>query len=231
LTTISYLKNTREKLDKLIHSIDRVMAVHELNVHFQYSRDFVTKVNKSFAANAFVVIQNELMASELLGVCRMWDAFDADKFSLPTVVDLAARTEVQDELRAEIDSGICHHLKNEDENERLVRLSALQGRVKLIRTSEKYLRTVNHRDKQIAHLLEKTRNEKEQKIHATILPKYGDEKYLLDEAKQCITELFSLIVDGSLRLASNEESHHSSAKLFAESTRFLTTREYNSRTV
>jgi AbiU2 len=223
----SKLQQAREKLDKLIQSIDRVIAVHELNAHFQYSRDFVLRVNRSFASNSYIVIQNELMASELIGVCRIWDKSDPDSFSLPSIVALAEAGDVREALENEVASGSCYNLKAEHARARNEKWITLSNRVKQTRESDRYLRTVNHRNKHLAHLLEVTQREKSGKIEAETAVRYGDEKFLLDEAKHCITELFSLVQDGYINLDSYTDQHTRHAKLFADSAKFLTTQEFN----
>lgn len=221
------LTRARQKLDNLIKAVERVICVHELNAHIQYSGEFIKKVNKSFASNGLITIQNELMASELLGVCKIWDRYDFDGYSLTTIVEFAKEQSVRSELREEIASGGCFHLKAADDFSRAHSLASLSQKVNLIRESEVYTRTVNHRNKHIAHLLETTQREKCGKIDANTRARYGDADFLLSEAKSCVTELFPLLVDGSLRLETYVENYKSQAKLFAESVQFLSTGEFN----
>jgi AbiU2 len=215
------VENVKGKITKLRDEIVQLSATHELNAYLNYSDMIVEKVNKSFASNAFIRIQNEMFRAEIMGVCRIWDGPRSERFSLPSISKLISGSG----FRANFN---CY-LQNSMSSLQTVwvELDGIDQEISEIRSSEIYRNIVNHRDEVIAHLLERKNNSENDVIKAKTYPRYGDEEKLFVDAKRLTTKVYSLLMDGSINFEAYAELHKNEAKSFAESISFLTTYEFN----
>ena len=215
-----------QKLDRLEREVRHVLRLHELNKHVNYSHVIVEKVNKSFASSSFATVQSELFSSEMLGVCRLWDNFGSDRCSLPTLFKLASDPDFQ----AAFDKLWLPKFVNGSNlpsQKRWNDLEKVAIKVAQIVRGPVCDRVRKHRDKFLAHILELSDSPSRRPAAQTDLAQYGDEGFLLRQAVDLTTELFALVKDGYVNFDVSVEAYAREAKLFSESIRFLTTREYN----
>jgi hypothetical protein len=215
------VENVRSKITKLREEIIQLSATHELNAYINYSEVIVEKVNKSFASNAFIRIQNEMFRAEIMGICRIWDKSRAERFSLPSISKLIKDSNFRSNFNRYLqDSPLS--LQNVWQE-----LDRIDQEISDIHSSEIYKNIVNHRNEFIAHLLERKPNRENNVVIAETYPRYGDEEKLFVDAKRLTTKIYSLLMDGSINFEVYTELHKNEAKRFAESISFLTTYEFN----
>jgi hypothetical protein len=218
-----------KKLNRLTDEIRQLSAIHHINDYLNYSGIVIKKVNGSFATNAFTTIQNEMLRSQILGVCRIWDRYDPNGFSVLSILKIANEKQFQDAFELHVGNSKFYYLTAKSHAERWADLSEIQKQVEEIKDGKTYLGLVNYRDKFLAHCLELTRREANDKISADVAVKYGDESQLFSKAREIVTTIFSLLIDGQINFSAYDDMYKSEAKLFAESIQFLTKKQFNAR--
>ena len=203
------LAKAKEKLQWMVDELIQLIALHENNAFITYSPLLVKQIPKSFAANAFNVVQESVHRFEVVRICTFWDGVDLDKANIPTVIELVDDPSVIDKVAGETelawtDIGFPHITPHQDPNADAEILKSLRARhekaaktrgvrakttlqqaIKLGRAtslSPKVHSVMNLRDK-LAHRLSVTRREKkaakDNKADVRSM-KYGDERDLLD---------------------------------------------------
>jgi AbiU2 len=216
------------KIDRLVSEVAHASALNELNVHFNYSRLIIDRVNHSFASNTFVRLQNEILSAQILAVCRIWDSYGSDRCSLSTITKLASKQKFQDDFdRLKLPDFV--NKKYLGSKERWRQLGELSSEVEAIQSGPMHLRLRSHRDEFLAHALLKSQLPVEGE--AQLRAQYGDETDLFHTAQKLATRLFSLLKDGHVNFEVYADMHQREVRLFAESIRFQTKQEYNKEKV
>lgn len=233
MTAQQKLDLAEEKIDLMTSDIIGIINIHANNEILTYSPTVSDQIPQSYAANAFNVIQESLHFYEIVQLCTFWDGFDLEKSNIPTIVELVddacvieltsnARANAWSENRTrlynpnpdpiiqrEIDLAMQdsneYWSKKQGEDARSRLKSAIQ-QSRSAMNSDQLSRTINIRDKFLAHRLATTRREKKQPIQPMI---YGDETDLLKITMHLVGE-FSISIKGhnidcdeSLQIARN----------------------------
>lgn len=204
----------KKHLEKLVEILLEVIAVHETNRHLVYSRKIAAQIPPSNAAVAYNTLQRSMYNFELLRLATLWDSSGTTKSSIATVVALVDEPEVLkyiecDTINSHANSKPAHFTPESDplmqeliedmfaksqkqfgEQEATKAMKSLRRVIS--KTREVYddhrlgaLRLV--RDKHIAHNLRKANIESKQSVARL---KFGDEKYLLEQAISAIQKLY-----------------------------------------
>jgi AbiU2/Protein of unknown function (DUF3150) len=218
MTTAQRVEAVKQKADRVVDHLFQLIALHENNAVLVYSDALALQIPRSYAANAFNVLQQSLYRFEIVQLCALWDRAwpDLSRESIPTVVELIADSNVIDALVKErihfdhrmlpvdpedskTDAALLESLTRL--NERPIQEKAAEvsdGLKKSIALGRKIensaiLRTVRKlRDKHLASSLLQTFQEKE-----TAKPmQYGDERELLLDSIQLV-ETLQLWVNGT----------------------------------
>jgi AbiU2 len=198
LTPKERLEIARKKLsvdqDKgLVPSLLNHLQMHENNRWLAYSDHLPNQIPRSHAAKAFSSLQTNALHYELIRICSFWEKLDFDSISIPTVVALAESPDVMHLVYE-------HHLGQYPVDEgrwredrarlALCRLHYGIREAKEIAGSELLKHLRNHRDK-LAHQLERTRLEKGGP--PVPLPRFGDERKLLQKTVKIVNRLYMSI--------------------------------------
>jgi AbiU2 len=213
------------KIDRLVNEVAHVSALNELNIHFNYSRQIIVKVNHSFASTAFVRLQNEILSAQILAVCRIWDSSGSDRCSFSSIIERSSNRKFQEDFdRIKLPSFVN---KNQlTSQERWRQLGELSSEVNVIQNGLMLHRTRAHRDEFLAHALLKYQLPVKGDAQLRAL-QYGDETELFHEAQKLATRLFALLKDGHVNFEVYSDMHQSEARPFADSIRFQSRKEYN----
>jgi AbiU2 len=210
------------KFDRLVGEIRRISRVHELNKYFSYSRSIVEKVNKSSASNAYITLQNELRASEISGVCRIWDKHGSDRCSLPSLIVLAKNECFQRYFDSDVLPTFAHKNFTSNPAGRWQELAQIAHEVDETVSGPLYLRVRDYRDEHLAHILQRQESDSIATSHQDEKIRYGDEADLFKLAKVLTVRLSRVLTDGYVSFEPSDENNHREAKLFADSIDFKT---------
>lgn len=165
----------KQKAERMANFLSHHIALHENNAQLVYSPILSSQIGKSYAANAFKVVQEGIHHFEIIQLCTFWDPARLNRYSIPTVVKLVDDPEVINQVFDK------------------VRLQAAMAKAQELINSEQLKSVKNLRDKHLAHQLEYTYAEQQ----GTIQPmKYGDEVDLLKETIDIIDAL-TIGIDGA----------------------------------
>jgi hypothetical protein len=169
----------REKMPRIIDQLISLLEIHEANRIIVYSDRLVSRVDGTPAATGFNVLQWSSFAYELVRLCALWDAPADNRDSIPTIAALVEGADVRALLRQRIkDEWTTWPERGELQAARLIgRLDRALEIIAALQKSERLRNLVNHRDKNIAHSLSKSRAE--MNGVAFNAPKYGYERKLL----------------------------------------------------
>ena len=207
-------KQQRYKLaqNKVQHTLGYFLnhiATHVNNEIITYSDILAKQIPRSYAANSFNNLQQNLLHYELLRICTFWDEVDLDGFSIPTALNLVDDPGVEHivyqdhhNYYRDMDNehGTLFGQKSADRIIKNLKLAIRCG--KKLQKSELLSETRNFRDK-IAHLLEKTSHEKQTDVK---LAKLGYEKKLITRTQYVLDRLHTSLngssfdFDGTWRL-------------------------------
>ncbi|MES2846920.1 MAG: hypothetical protein V4747_18025 [Pseudomonadota bacterium] len=198
LTPKERLEIARNKLsndqDKgLVPSLLNHLQMHENNRWLVYSDLLANQIPRSHAAKAFSSLQMNALHYELIRICSFWEKLDFDGISIPTVVALAESPDVMHLVHANhlgqypADEG---RWREDGARLALCRLHYGIQEAKEIAGSELLKQMRNHRDK-LAHQLEQTRLELGGPLIP--LPKFGDERKLLQKTVKIVNRLYMSI--------------------------------------
>lgn len=230
MSTSERFSLAEEKTRRIANELRWLVDLHENNALVVYSPLLAHQIPKSFAAKAFKVVQDSMVYLEIIRLCALWDNPDPVNFSIPTVVDLADNADFQKTVyermmsqftndgSAPADENTTMQVKNDgvpcldteqfaqrQANKAVQRLKASIAAARVTSDSEKLRAVRNLRTKYLAHLLERTREEKRRSV---VPVKYGDERDLFDETIKIVDGLTLGIMgvdrgwDNSRRMAS-----------------------------
>jgi hypothetical protein len=219
MATVERVEAARQKTERVVDHLLQLIALHETNAIVVYSDTLALQIPRSYAANAFNVLQQSLYRFEIVRLCALWDRAwpDLSRESIPTIVELIADSNVIDALVEETRSTWTSRILPVDSEdpktdaalrEALTRLNERPVEEKAAEVSDglkesiargrkiensAILRGVRKlRDKHLASSLFETFQEKE-----TAVPmQYGDERELLLGSIQLV-EMLQLWVNGT----------------------------------
>lgn len=211
------IKAAKEKTERVVDHLLYLLELHENNAIIVYSPTLSSQIPTSYAANAFNLFQRGLHQFEIIRLCALWDKSDAEKESIPTIIELIDHPDVIEALAAETLSqwtGIGGVIVNPSDDPELAALEraalersnrqfgeeqAQKGRAALreaiaesrtILASVKLQGIMNLRDKHLAHSLSHSRREKSGPVAPM---KYGDEREVLNASLPIVEALYSWI--------------------------------------
>lgn len=88
-------ERARHIVSQAIAQAQEIIAVSESNRFIVYSPMLATQIPRSYAANAFKMLQWSSLNYEILRVCALWDRGAIDRESLPAIADLVDDPQVQ----------------------------------------------------------------------------------------------------------------------------------------
>lgn len=205
MTVSERLTRAKDKVQLIVDGLIHHIRLHENNALIVHSPLLTDQIPKSFAANAFNIVQESIFHYEIVRLCTFWDGIDLDKANIPTVVELvddpnvlnevakARETDWLDVETRDLDPSADPAIQAQRKegfralNEEFAREQAAKAMQRLKEAisstrntlgSSKLKSAMNLRNKHLAHRLEKTREEKK----GTVAPMmYGDERKLLAE--------------------------------------------------
>ena len=226
----------KAKMAKVLDHFLYVVELHANNSFIVYSPILASQIPKSFAANAFNVFQQSMHQIEIVRLCAIWDSARTDKENIPTVVELVDTDEIVEILAEETrshwlgqNSGNFNPSTDPDvtaiERKSIRNLEiahgyeqAAEAKIELRRAitdarailgSPLLASVMNHRDKHLAHSLERTYREKK----AAIAPmKYRDEKTLLDASIPIIERLYCWVNGKNFSISKSQEIDQENAE-------------------
>ena len=213
------------KFDLLFADARRLSAVHQLNTVLSYSRAVVDKVNGTPASNAFTVIQNEMIASIIVGVCRLWDSNGSNRCSLVAVVKAMSTEGFRRDFEDRIYPSWVNKNKFADFEARWAELKLISEYIEGVRNGSKYKALRHYRDTYIAHVLDGYIQSRQGESLPGVKFKYGDEEELFLAARDLIVRLSHVLTDGHVNFDGIDSSFKSNAEMFAKSISFKTNNE------
>src|SRR5262245_18587585 len=100
MATVERVEAAKQKTERLVDHLFQLIALHENNAVVVYSDALALQIPRSYAANAFNVLQQSLYRFEIGRLCALWDRAwpDLSRESVPTIVELIADSNVIDAL-------------------------------------------------------------------------------------------------------------------------------------
>lgn len=189
------------------------MRAHENTRWLVYNAELTDQIPRSYAAHAFTELQKSALNYEVIRLCSFWDKVDFDSRSIPTIVALADCSGVSDHVYNK------HYSQYQDHDPELARRWGIKGRrllragiqaAKQVAQSDTLLNVRNYRDR-LAHQLEITYCEKRS---AVPLPRYGDERKLLEKTVKIVGFLYRSISGTGFDWTSSKAMHVRNAEAF-----------------
>ena len=229
-----------EKTRRIVKELKWLIDLHENNALVSYSPLLSNQIPRSFAAKAFNVMQESMLYFEIVRLCTLWDRYGVERFSIPTVVELADDQEFQQAIhdrtkghpiegrvlnpdpafQTEIEETLRDHNRQSAQWEADKSVQQLKCTIKAARSTSKSKRLTavrNLRDKHLAHLLERTQAEKA----GPVVPmKHGDAKDLLEETIEIVEGLHLGIVGSEHDSKKSREIASKSARALWEGCKF-----------
>lgn len=184
LSAVSRIAAAKRKLKAIEKETWALLHVHENNKFLNYSSLLTKQVRNSYAAHAFVALQDTSLLYEIAHVCSLWDKprkLLSEENSIPAITNLINHPEVIATLVSEANE----HFGSSTGGRAVTgpRRKACEASLAFAVTFEKrvsgsprLMRLRNFRDKFVAHRLSETRLEKRSGVPLT---QYGDEGWLL----------------------------------------------------
>lgn len=211
--TLARSKLSDSSDDGAVAALIQHMRGHENTRCVIYAPQLSDQIPRSYAAHAFSELQRTLLHYEIVRLCTFWDYEDLDGRSIPTIVALA---DSRDVTQLVFDDHFSHYDKMDNDLGRRHgekarrRLREAVRSAKGIIASDLLRQTKNYRDK-LAHQLETTQEER----NATApipLPKYGDERKLLDRTVRVVDLLYSSLNGTSFDWRGTKAMHRRNAE-------------------
>jgi hypothetical protein len=95
------VKSAKEKTRRVVDHLLYLIELHENNAIVRYSQTLSGQIPTSFAAHAFNAFQRGLHQFEIVRLCALWDAAEAEKENIPTVIELIDNPDVIETLAQE----------------------------------------------------------------------------------------------------------------------------------
>jgi AbiU2 len=162
MTAAERIQAAKEKTARVLDHLLYLLELHANNAHVVYSPLLSSQIPRSFAANAFDVLQRSMHQFEIVRLCALWDSADINKQNIPTVIELIDDNSIIDTLANETRSHFANEPAFAEEEAKKartdLRLAIADARSFL--ASAQLDSIMNIRDKHLAHSLERTRREK-----------------------------------------------------------------------
>jgi hypothetical protein len=183
----SRISKTKRQLSRLIKLDAQTRSLLDTPIH---------RVKTEIYGEAPQILFQSVLSEHVIQLCRLWDKFDANGFSIPTIGTLLRDREVWKALE------LGNTVKQRKE-----KLRKLTQALKLIVETDQSdeLRTIRNLRHKRAHPIFRTRDERKAKIES---PKAAHLRYVLERATDCIP-----ILDEAL---GNEAEDYTSLKDVAE---------------
>ena len=214
-----------DKTRRIVKELRWLIDLHENNALVFYSPLLADQIPESHAAKAFNVMQASMLYFEIVRLCTLWGRCDVEKFSIPTVVELADDKEFQQAIHdrtkdrpidgrllnpdpafeTEIKKALRDHNRQFAQREADKSVQQLKRAIELARItskSERLTAVKNLRDKHLAHLLERTRAEKAGPVEPM---KHGDERPLIEETIEIVEGLHLGIIGSAYDFKNSRE--------------------------
>jgi HEPN superfamily AbiU2-like protein len=183
----------RHRLKMLSNVLIEVLQLNEQKKAFVKSRLY--EVGKDHAA--VELLFDTIVHYEIVQICRLWDEFDLDAFSIPTVTNLLEGSDVRGLLTVEAaaQSDAVVNLRGASSTDFLELFDAAIKDAGATACSKQIQRVKNYRNKFIAHPLYRTRKDAKKTVD-DVLP--GDIEFAVERAL-VIVQVFksALIPSGS----------------------------------
>lgn len=220
MTVSRRIELAKGKIQRMVDDLIHHISLHENNALISYSPLLTDQIPRSYAANAFNVVQESIHRYEIIRLCTFWDGIDLDKHNIPTAIELVDDPRIVDQIVEETEAhwtgiGASHVNPDPDpaiqaqveaviraQNEKWAKEEAskaahqLQEAISAARKtigSQKLTSVMNLRHKHLAHRLSETREEKREIVAPM---KFGDEKDLLEKTINIVDGLH-LSINGS----------------------------------
>lgn len=171
-----------ERYDRAVHIVSRaidqlqeIIGVTETNRIIIYSSAIASQIPKSYAANAFNLLQWVMLNYEILRLCALWDRGAMDRESILAMVDLIDDANVTTVVSAKLCESECVAVPNSYVEGQLARLAKAIRVAKRVSGSGFRRSLLTFRDHRLAHSLTPPINPS----GAAPAPKYGYERRLL----------------------------------------------------
>jgi hypothetical protein len=193
-TVAEKIETAKTKIKLLHNDICSILELHEGNAIVNYSKLLSKQIPSSHAAWAFKTLQDAMIQSEIIGVCRVWDT-NIDSISIPAITQLLEDKDVLPTLFSECCSQWSNDsiFANSHCSEISVRFSNAIKKANSVTSSQIHPRLQNLRNKSLAHLTtESYADKKRAKQSLPPIPNalYGDERELLEDATEIIESYY-----------------------------------------
>ena len=232
MSTSKRVQLAEEKTRRIVKELRWLIDLHENNAFVSYSPLLADQIPRSSAAKAFNVMQASMLYFEIVRLSTLWDRCDVEKFSIPTVVELADDEDFQQAIhgrtkehpidgrllnpvpafQTEIEAALRHHNRQFAQREADQFVQLLKHAIEAARItsrSERIRAVRNLRNKHLAHLLEQTWAE----MVGPVAPmKHGDEKDLIEETIDIVEGLHLGIIGSAYDLKRSREIARENAR-------------------
>jgi hypothetical protein len=84
----------KHKVERAFEHLQVLLLLHENSAIVVYSPMLSSQVGRSYAANAFNMLQGAVHGFEIVRLCALWERTGRDRESIPTIVDLIDDAEI-----------------------------------------------------------------------------------------------------------------------------------------
>ncbi len=203
-------------VSRAIDHLQEIIGVTETNRIIIYSPAIARQIPRSYAANAFNLLQWVMLNYEILRLCALWDRGATDRESILAMVDLVDDPAVSAVISMKLCKSENTAAPNEYVRRQLARLA------KAIRVARKVSRAgfrgalVAFRDERLAHSLTPPTSP----AGATPAPKYGYERRLLRASVAVVDAFNGALRNSSFAFDMSFESSKRNAEAFWFSAKF-----------
>jgi hypothetical protein len=222
LNTEERLKRAKQRADNLVDHVSSLLLMHEANAIVIYSPTLRQQIPRSRAAWAFNQFQTSMHQFELLRLLAVWDSYGEDRESIPTILELVNHPDVErtivaeaggfyrghdphdlspsddpevEELKAEWLRGWREETAAEEERKAKRRLQYARLKAQRIQRWRGLPALRRFRNQYLAHNLTLSEEDLDPAMKGR-RPKYGDERFLLEQTVK-IADALHLTLNGT----------------------------------